>query len=109
MDAWNQDDTSVTTAFSLASGEKFYTFESSHISRAVSYFYHQFFLENEDAHEQIFLFSSLFMPKYKAGGYGAVRKWLKEDIFSKKYLLFPIHDSDAYVSKLSHGFNVILT
>ena len=63
-------------------------------------FYLRHLLDNEfpeDISKSIYLFSSFFYDQLTRtsdlkAGYESVKKWIKEDIFSKRFLIFPINE-----------------
>ena len=51
----------------------------------------------KSAHSHYFIFSTYFLDSLKTSGYEQNRRWTKEEnIFSKEYVLFPLHENNHW-------------
>ncbi|KAK7010031.1 sentrin-specific protease 1-like isoform X1 [Biomphalaria glabrata] len=56
-------------------------------------FYMNMLMERgEKSNNKVYAFNTFFYPKIMSGGHSAVKRWTKNvDIFSKKYIIIPVH------------------
>ena len=49
-----------------------------------------------DTFKEVFILSSFFLENLRKKGYKGVHRWAKEDIFDKKYVLFPLFENSHW-------------
>ena len=48
--------------------------------------------------EKIFIFSTFFFESLKRSGFDYIKKWTKNyNIFSKNYIIFPLHEKSHWI------------